>query len=271
MQALLSYIPVILDIRSGALAFAWPKDNKGIWAINLTYLSAGDFNDILYDESGKKIDGSLNPYWVAGGVTWSKKVFESLSFGATVKGIYNRLSEGIGDDIPRASADGFAVDVGMQYRVRSSRLIYGLLIQNLGFIRSSYSDDTEEASLPMSMVAGLSYVFKNFPAVRTAFDLEKAIDDYLQYKLGLELNIYKQMFFIRGGYNFSQSDLEEFFDMFRNGKFDEEYQKTNWSLFSMGVGVKADVKEININLDTALNFRVDRLYPGFALSLLLGF
>lgn len=271
MQALLSYVPIILDVRSGALAFAWPQERTGIWGVHIMYLSAGSFEDILYDKDGNKIDGSLNPYWVAGGVTWSRSIVESLAFGATVKGIVNRLSEGIGDDIPRSSADGFAVDIGVQYRTRSSRLIYGILVQNLGFIRSSYSDDIEKTNLPLSFITGISYVFKNFPSVRTAFDLEKPIDDFLQYKLGLELNIYKQMFILRGGYSFSQSDLEEFFAMIRNGKFDDEYQKTSWSLFSIGAGVKSDVKGLNLNCDAALNFRVDRMDPGFALSFLVGF
>ncbi len=271
MQALISYKPVMLDVRGGALGFAWPREAKGMWAVNIMYVSYGVFTDNLFDENGSTIDGTINPYSIAASVTWSKKIFESLSYGATVKGIYDRLSEGIGIDIPRASADGFAVDMGLQYRTKSSRLIYGLLVQNVGFIRSSYSEDIEKTTLPLSLIVGMSYVFKNFPSVRTAFDLEKSIDDYLQYKLGLELNIYKQMFFIRGGYVFSQSDLEEFFAMIKNGKFDQSYQKTNWSLFSAGAGVKADIKEVDVNLDLALNFRVDRLAPSFALTLLLGF
>ncbi len=271
MQAMISYKPVLLDVRGGALGFAWPKGTQGTWAINFIYLSGGVFDNNLYDVSGNSIDGALHPYSIAGSVSWSKRILDYFAVGATLKGIYDRLSEGLDEDYQKRSADGFAADVGVQYRTRSSRLIYGLVVQNLGFIRSSYSDESEKNGLPLSISTGLSYVFRNFPAVRTAFDLEKAVDDYLQYKLGLELNVYKQSFILRGGYNFSQRDLDEFLSMIRNGSFDDDYQKTNWSLVSCGAGVKADANEVDITFDLAVNFRVDRLDPGFVFTCLLGF
>lgn len=268
MEAMISYTPVILDINGLTIAFGMPYKDYGILAANIVYMSYGTFEAI--DESGNKIEGDLHPYSIAGTVAWSKAVLQNLALGITLKGIYERLSEGIEDEINRCSADGFAADLGMQYRSRSSRLIYGFLVKNLGFIRSSYSDDVEKTGLPLSFVTGLSYIFKSFPSVKTAIDIEKAVDDYLLYKLGLELNIYKQVFFIRGGFIFSQSDAEEFFSMIKEGSFDEEYEKTNWTIATCGFGIEKEVDDVKVNFDAALEFRVDWTWPGFSFTILMG-
>lgn len=268
MEAMISYTPVVLDINGLAIAFGMPYKNYGIFAANIIYMSYGIFEPT--DEFGNTIDGDLHPYSIAGAVAWSRIVVENLALGITVKGIYERLSEGIEDEINRCSADGFAADLGIQYRTRSSRLIYGLLVKNLGFIRSSYSDDVEKTGLPLSFVTGLSYVFRNFPAVKTAVDIEKALDDYLLYRLGLELNVYKQVFFIRGGFVFSQSDAEEFFSMIKNGSFDQDYEKTNWTISTCGFGIEKEVDNVKIHFDAALEFRVDWAWPGFSFTILMG-
>ena len=268
MQAMISYTPVVLDINGGSIAFGMPYKSFGVFAANLIYLSGGTFEP--RDDYGNYIEGTLHPISIAGAISWSKIIMETISVGVTLKGIYQRLSEGIADEINRSSSDGFAVDIGAQYRARSARLIYGILIQNLGFIRSSFTEDMEKSGLPLSFSAGLSYVFKNIPTVRTAFDIEKAVDDFLQYKLGLELNIYKKVFIVRGGYTFSQRDLEEFFSMIKQGSFEEGYQKTNWTLFTFGIGMETEAKDITINIDAGVEFRVDWAEPGFALTILVG-
>jgi hypothetical protein len=268
MEAMISYTPVVLDINGLTIAFGMPYKNYGVFAANIVYMSYGSFEP--RDESGNSIEGSLHPYSIAGSVSWSRIMMENLSVGLTVKGIYERLSEGIEDEINQCSADGFGIDIGAQYRTKSSRLIYGLLIKNLGFIRSSYSEDTGKTGLPLSFAIGLSYIFRNFPTVKTAFDIEKAVDDYLHYKLGLELNVYRQIFFIRGGFNFSQSDAEEFFALIKNGSFNKEYQKSNWTLCSVGIGIQKETQDVDITLDAALRFRVDRAAPSFAFTLMFG-
>ena len=268
MQAMISYTPVVLDINGGSLAFGMPYKSYGIVAANIVYLSCGTFEP--RDDYGNYIEGTLHPISIAGAISWSKLMLETLSIGVTLKGIYERLSEGIADEINRCSSDGFAVDIGAQYRTRLSRLIYGIVIKNLGFIRSSFTEDFEKSGLPLSFIVGISYVFKNFPTIRTALDIEKAVDDFLQYKLGLELNIYKQIFTLRGGFTFSQSDIEEFFSMIKQGSFEEEYQKTNWTLFTFGIGIETEVNDLIFNIDAGVEFRVDWAEPGFALTILVG-
>jgi len=268
-EAMISYVPVVLDVNGGTIAYAMPYKTFGVFAANILYLSYGTFEPL--DEVGNKIEGALHPFSIAGSLSWSKIILENLSAGVTVKGIYERLSEGIGEEIDKYSADGFAADIGIQYRTLSTRLIYGLLIRNIGFLRSGYSDDIDNEGLPVSVLAGFSYVFKNFPTIRTAFDLEKPVDDFLKYKIGLELNMYKQVLLLRGGFNFSQRDMEEFFSMIRNGSFDADYNKSDWSLFSLGLGLKTELRDFNVNFDAAVRFRVERTMPCLAFTLLLGF
>jgi len=61
---------------------------------------------------------------IAGSITWAKKLNNFSSAGVTVKGLYNHLGI-IGSET--SSADGYAVDAGIQYRFMNSRLIYGLV------------------------------------------------------------------------------------------------------------------------------------------------
>jgi hypothetical protein len=268
MQTLISYNPYFLDVKGGSLSFARPQGEFGVWAVNMVYLSQGSISGV--DEYNNPTHETYNPYSLAGNVSWARRILESFSAGITVRGIYDQLS-GVNNSYGKSSADGFACDIGAQYRLRSSRLIYGILVRNLGFVRSGYSDEDVTNKMPLSFSTGLSFVLRNIPAARIAFDLEKELDDFLEYKIGLELNFYKQMLFLRAGYTFSHSDLKEVISLFQSGSINKEYQKTNWSLFAAGFGVKTKVREIDAMIDCALNFRVDRLNPNFILSVILGF
>lgn len=270
MGLMVSYQPIILDIRSGALAYVNPNGFYGVWAANLMYISYGTF-ETIYDENKNIIPGSIDPYSFEGGISWSKLILPSLSIGITGKWIFDRLCEKIDNYLDEASANGMAIDFGLQYRLQSSKLIYGLVLKNIGFVRSNYWDETDENGLPFTLCTGFSYVFRNFPRVRIAVDLEKAIDDFLQYQTGLELSVYRQNIFLRAGYDFSHNDLKNFIRMVKNSATDDTYQKANWSLLSMGTGIKTKVENIDFNLDLALKLRVDLLRPNFIVSLMTNF
>jgi len=136
-QVMISYKPIIIDVKGGAVGYGQPMGTYGNWAFSIVYLSYGTFDNLL-DENKKSIEGSLHPYSLEGGISWAKLIGNSFSAGFTFKGMYDMLSEGIEGEIDDFSADGFAIDMGVQYRTASSRLIYGLFIKNIGFVRSNF-------------------------------------------------------------------------------------------------------------------------------------
>ena len=262
MQAMLAYRPVMLDIRAGAMGFSSPFENKGTFGLNLMYVSYGLFEgvDINNEETGI----TYSPYSLVGGLSWSKMLIEDLALGITLKGIYDNLDHG-------NSADGFAADIGMQYRMLASRLVYGVAISNIGFIRKWYDDAKEiDHYLPFTAAAGISYLPRSLPSLRMAMDIEKSIDDYLSYKTGLEVALYKRYLFARIGYRFSQRDLKEAFRIIRS-ESDDTYQKTNWTSLTLGVGVAAPVAHTDIQIDAALVLHTEGLPPTPVVSAIVGF
>lgn len=268
MQAMISYVPIILDVRAGGMAFARPFENSGVWSGGLSYISYGTYDNLL-GRFKEPIEGTLHPYALLGSVSWSRLLRIPLSFGVSVKGVYQRLSDGLGDDVPAASADGFASDIGVQYRATRHRVVYGLLLRNLGFVRSGYSGDSR-GRLPFSLATGFCYVLKYLPDGTLAIDLEKPVDDYLTYRAGLEIGFYKGSFLVRVGYQFSQEDLEHAFGELA-GHDEEDYQKSNWNLLALGAGVATEIGESLLKIDFAFQLRVDRLPPTFSVSGIVGF
>ncbi|MBN1983677.1 MAG: PorV/PorQ family protein [Chitinivibrionales bacterium] len=266
-QLFLTYSPVILDISSGALGYGLATDEYGILAAHMLYLSYGTIQP--KNEQNEDLPGTIHPYSFCGGFSWARVYYSSLSVGISIKGVYDQLSEGIENSISSYSADGFGCDIGAQYTAFSSRLIYGLVIRNIGFIRSTYTAESNTDGLPLSFASGVSYILKSVPYVRYAFDLEKPIDDYLQYHCGLEINAYRQIFSIRSGYNFSHEDLRQFLRMLRNGSFDDDFTKTNWSLFCAGFGLTSSMQQFQYKVDAAVNLRTNGINPEFIMTLML--
>jgi hypothetical protein len=267
MQAMISYNPYFLDLRGGTVSFARRQGSLGVWALNVVYLSEGSF--VGRDESNQLTE-TYDPLRIAVNASWAKTFLESFSCGLTLRGIYERLS--VANSVnSEVSASGFACDIGAQYRLKASRLIYGILMKNLGVVTSRTINSATDKRLPLIFSTGISYILKNIPNMRVAFDLEKPQNDYLLYRLGLELNIIRQIVFMRAGYNFSQYDLKQLFSFLQNSNSGNTYQKTNWTLFTLGLGINTKVSTYTVAVDCALHFRTDRMNPNFILSMLLGF
>jgi hypothetical protein len=262
MQAMLAYKPIMLDVRAGALGFSSPVTGKGTFGIHLSYVSYGIINEV--DKFNVLQNQTWSPYSLIGALSWAKLLYQDFALGLTLKGIYHNLDHG-------HSADGAAADIGIQYRMLSSRLVLGALLRNMGFVRKWYSDDdTQDRVLPFAAATGLSYLPRAFPSLRMAVDLEKTIDDYLNYKTGLEMALYKQYLFARLGYRFSHRDLRELFRIIKN-ESNDSYQKTTWSSLTIGLGIYALVAATEVKIDAALVLHTEGLPPTPALSAIIGF
>ncbi len=263
MQAMLAYRPIMLDVRAGALGFSKPMGTRGTLGAHLLYLSYGLIEGV--DEQNKSTNVMWSPYSLVGGFSWARLMVSDLALGLTLKGIYDNLDHG-------NTADGVAADLGMQYRMLSSRLIYGVVLRNMGFVRKWYSENDagRDMLLPFAALAGISYLPYSLPSLRVALDLEKSVDDYLNYKTGLEVALYKRYLFARLGFRFSHRDLREVFRILRSVS-DDTYQKTNWASLVLGVGVDAPVSTTDVKIDAALVLHTEGLPPTPAVSAVVGF
>ncbi|MBD3321552.1 MAG: PorV/PorQ family protein [Chitinivibrionales bacterium] len=264
-QIMGGYEPVMLGIRGNALSYAMPAGNIGVIGTNMLLVLYGTVQEV--DENKKPTGNTWEPYSFAGQVGWSRLFRDDFSIGVIAKGIYDRIGSTSGEYY---AADGYAFDIGVQYRLLNSRLILGSVIQNLGFLREGYSERTDDFSLPFAAIVGISYNLKNIPPLRLALDASQAYDDFLNFHFGGELDIYKEYFSIRGGFNASSRDIEEKAGELV-GSVDEEYMKTNWLTISLGIGVNAPISLFDVAIDAAFQARNNGLTPGFSLSGILSF
>ena len=270
-QLFLTYNPIILDIAAGALAMAVPHQRWGVFCPQLLFISYGNFEPL--DIQNKPIEGMLNPYSMVLGISWAQQHIKfPLLYGATFRILYDQICEGIASEIPSYVSYGFSFDAGMHYKALGSRLIYGILLKNIGVAVSHSSvQSSKNISLPFSAASGISYVYKNNPQIRSSFEIEKPIDDFLIYKTGIEIATLRNILFVRGGYTFNQKDLNAFLSAIRDFSFDQEYTKSNWSLLSCGLGLVVNGQNSTYFVDTALILKTLGISPEFMLSLRMEF
>jgi hypothetical protein len=256
---------IIQDVFGGSLGYAMPFSNFGTFCINFVPLSYGSIQEV--DEGQSSVPVYTNTYWsaysVAGQLSWSKIVWDQLSLGVAVRGIYERE----GSPAEGYSWNAACVQAGVQYRLNDSRLILAMAVSNAGFMVSSLENDLK---LPLALSVGISYVPYYIPTVRIALDLQQTADANLMYKPGLEVALYRKYFFGRFGYRFSETDLEELFKQLQ-GQPSDGYQKTTWYGPSFGVGLVTDAGDrYTINVDAAIQL-LDNADPAPCLSLMVKF
>jgi hypothetical protein len=257
----LGYRSVVLDIWGSPLYLARNIGKYGTIGGGVTNLSEGAVRAI---DADKNVTGDI---WRAnslvGFVSIGRVVWDRLSLGASIKGVYHY----IGTAGEHVSADGFAADIGLQYRQMHSRLIFGASLKNIGFLRSGYSEEKEDNRFPVTVIGGISYVPKYVSSVRVALDIDKKAGDYLNFRPALEVDVYKRYLVLRGGYCFSMNDLQDRVNkLILQSDITEQYQKTNWLTFTLGVGVNAEYRDIPISLDTGIEFHTDISQPSVLIT-----
>jgi hypothetical protein len=269
-EAVCGFRSVVEDVWGAPLGFAMPYANLGVFGINLVDVSFGSLKEKIENLDGTPLETGVtwNSYAIAGGLTWSKIVWENLSLGGSLKAIHHYIGSN-NSSKEYYSADAIALQAGAQYRWLGSHIITGLVLNNAGFMVADYSDQTENLKLPFSVSAGVSYTPEYVPSLRIALDLQQPADGFLIYKLGGELAIYKKYLLVRAGYSFSEPDLEAQLKVLK-GESNDNYQKSNWAGFSFGVGLNTTIGITDVGIDAALQL-LDDMDPAFGLSLMVGF
>jgi len=263
-QIMGGYRQMMTDVWGGPLGIAWPV-KFGIFAANVTTLSTGAFD--IVDENGDEAGVRAKSSYTSGGVSFAKIVYDGLSVGGTVKAAYHYIGAGAGETY---SADGYAADLGVQYRLMNGRLIYGAALRNFGFMRSGYLDKFNEYPFPYGVEIGISYVPRHIPSLRAALDVNKIKGDYLNFEPAFEYALLSNTLFIRGGYAFSYMDFEKAMAVF-GGERDEYYRKSSANTLSLGLGVATTMDKIDVKLDAAVQFYTDIPEPSLIISLLFAF
>jgi len=263
-QVVAGYRQIIMDVWGGPIGIAL-NTKKGVFTPHLLTLTSGMMEEI--DENNNLTGRRARSNYTAFGVSWANHFHDKkVAAGATAKAFYHHIGVGI----ETYSADGFAFDLGMQYRTNNNRLIYGAALRNLGFVRSGYWGEWDEYELPYGAEAGISYVPKHIKNLRLALDVNKYNGDYMNLEPAFEYTIIANTLFLRGGYGFSSVDFGKLTEVFK-GDRDEEYSKSGINTFSLGLGVAGSMDEVDVKLDAAIQFYSDTYTPGVVVSLIVAF
>ena len=221
-EAMFSYMSYIADLHVTYLAAGAHFGELG--SIGFSFKSI-DFGDIPVTtiEAPDGTGASYSPSFFIGALTYSKVITDRVAAGVNLKLVH--------EGIQNSSADGFALDFGVQYRFPQN-LSLGVAVKNIGTnmrysgqdlelrttIPSSnpgtrtaaFSSVTEEFQIPSYFELSLAYDYKidetNNILLGTAFRQNNASED--QLNLGLEYS-FMDRFFARGGYDFRLENTSE--------------------------------------------------------------
>ena len=270
MQAVIGYRPVGTGVYGSPLACALPYKGIGVFGAGVYGLTSGNVavTDIGPDGGVLFTDGFSRVDNIAGNAVWARKINDFLSVGASVKGFYSSI-KGFEDRSPvRWSSDGFACEIGAQCRFMNSRLIYGFVARNLGFIRSGYEKNDSGYSLPFGVDIGISYVPRYIENLRVILDLSKINNDYLSFKPAAEWELLAKQLVVRGGYSFSWRDLRAFKNTL-SGYSDASYFKSSMIGICLGAGFSTEIAGRKMHFDTAAEFLTIPVLPALVVSMLV--
>jgi hypothetical protein len=272
MQAVVGYRPLGAGIYGVPLAFAMPR--KGIGAVGaalygltsgkVAVTEKGPDGGVVFTDESASVDN------VAGYAVWAKRINEYFSAGVTVKGFYTGIKTFEDGAAVRWSADGFALDCGMQFFFLNSRLIYGAVIRNIGFIRSGFTKDDSGNALPSDIEIGVSYVPRYIENLRVIVDLTKYNDDFLTFTPGAEWEVLPQQLIVRAGYNLNRKTLHAFKNTLI-GESNTGYVRTTITGLCLGFGFNTKIVERKVKFDAAAEFLTLPVMPSLAFSTLVDF
>lgn len=214
-EAMFSYMNYIADINISYFALGTKLGDLG--SIALDYKSV-DFGDIPVTtfENPDGTGQTYSPAYLVVGLTYSKVLTDRVSAGTSVKFVH--------EGIMNTSANGWALDFGVQYRFKSN-LAIGAAIKNIGSnmrytgedlkVKTNvpgsalgsgsgvYEADTEPFQIPSYFELSASYVAQineqNSFQMASFFRNNNNLEDLMG--VGAEY-AFMNTFFIRGGYNF---------------------------------------------------------------------
>ena len=145
----LNYHNYIGDINYGFSSFTHHVKNIGTFNLAMMYANYGKFKRA--DASGQ-INGEFVANDLALMVGYGRAIDSNIRIGANLK-FFNSIYDFY-------YSNGLAVDLAASYQKPNSLFSAGLVIQNIGFSFSKYSDNE---ALPLDIQAGVTYKLRHAP------------------------------------------------------------------------------------------------------------
>lgn len=242
-QAHFSYMDWFNLFDFNAAVIAFNSGDAGVFAASMIVFNTDEM-EITTEEQPNGTGRFFDAQDLAVGASYAKFLTDRFSVGLTVKYIYQRIWNEV--------ADGFAFDIGTQYRLDFQNLTIAMSMSNFGGELSFDGPD-------------LNVVYdkdKNYPLSRlTPAKLQTAGYPLpLNFQVGIGFDIYQQDFIkIKGGIDaIHPNDNKErlhlgtefsFFDrLFLRGGYKYNYDDED---FTFGAGVNYPVSNAGIHFDYA--------------------
>jgi hypothetical protein len=256
-NAMFSHMNYIADIGVEYVAVSAGFEGFGTIGLSLKSISIGDIA-VTTEDQPDGTGGTFTPTIVNFGFTYSRSLTDRVSVGATVNLISERFD--------KVSATGFGFNAGVQYNGLGgvNGLSVGVAVKNIGpqmqfsgdgLLRQGQVNDVlrpgsfyrvtaASFELPSTIEIGLAYAVdigeQNGLNLTGMFQNNNFSVD--EYKLGAEYS-YDNTFFLRGGYNLSESKKNNALTV---------SDKTSFIYgFTAGAGIHYPVGNLDIGFDYA--------------------
>jgi len=256
-EVMFSYMDYLADIKVSYFAASVNLGDLGTFGLSLKTFNFGDI-PITTFEQPDGTGATYSPTFMSGGLTYSKQITDRVSAGATLKFIYESITD--------VSATGAAIDFGVQYKFPNNMRL-GVTVTNIGTNMSYrgtglqikntipnnppgmgfgvYEPATEEFQIPSYFEISTSYKYDfnayNYLMMAAKFTNNNFFEDVLS--VGLEYG-FLNTFFLRGGYNYLTNSKPE----------DNLYGLT------LGAGISYNFQNM-LNFDFDYAYRAVRDFP----------
>ncbi len=223
-EIMVNYIDWLADVTHNYLSFCTPITGLGVLGLSVCALNIGDLEYYRVDSLGTPVredDSLLMTFPCADfsfGISFARMITDKLSFGTTVKGIYEKIWDMV--------ASSIALDLGLHYNTGFRSLRLGASMSNFGQ-EMSFSGrqldriekdpvtgkevpvryKTTPFALPTIFRFGIAYnlIDKEREKLVSCLDLVHYNDINETFNFGLEYNI-GNLLFLRGGYILNTSE-----------------------------------------------------------------
>lgn len=221
-EAMFNYMSYVADINISYFAAVANLGDFGSLGLSFKTMDFGDI-PITTVDNPDGTGANYSPSYIVGGVTYSKIITDRVAIGVNMKVINESIID--------ASALGFALDFGVQYRF-GNNLLLGATVMNIGSnmkydgpslqhktsipgstltgLNGVYEVTTEEFQIPSYFELSVAYQYdvneQNSFNFASRFRNNNVLEDVMSF--GMEYG-FMNTFFVRGGYDLAFENQDD--------------------------------------------------------------